>query len=113
MSREPDRIEGAAGADAGGVTAIRGAIVGGLIIGVGEKLFEFWIGRLIGEATENWFAFVLALLFLVVRPQGQFDEKIIERVSGCCIAKRVILRPGIKTAISPSQSNMIVMLIMH
>ena len=51
-----------------------------LIIGVGEKLFEFVFGPLIGGATENWFAYVLALLFLVFRPQGLFGEKIIERV---------------------------------
>ena len=64
----------------GGFTSIPGAIVGGLIIGVGEKLFEFTFGPLIGGATENWFAYVLALLFLVFRPQGLFGEKIIERV---------------------------------
>lgn len=64
----------------GGFTSIPGAIVGGMIIGVGEKLFEFSIGPLIGGATENWFAYVLALLFLVFRPQGLFGEKIIERV---------------------------------
>lgn len=64
----------------GGFTSIPGAIVGGLIIGVGEKLFEFFIGPLIGGATENWFAYVLALIFLVFRPQGLFGEKIIERV---------------------------------
>jgi len=64
----------------GGFTSIPGAIVGGLIIGVGEKLFEFSIGPMIGGATENWFAYVLALLFLVFRPQGLFGEKIIERV---------------------------------
>jgi len=64
----------------GGFTSIPGAIVGGLIIGVGEKLFEFIVGPLVGGATENWFAFVLALLFLVFRPQGLFGEKIIERV---------------------------------
>lgn len=64
----------------GGFTSIPGAIVGGLIIGVGEKLFEFLIGPLVGGATENWFAYVLALLFLVFRPQGLFGEKIIERV---------------------------------
>ncbi len=64
----------------GGFTSIPGAIVGGLIIGVGEKLFEFAIGPMIGGATENWFAYVLALLFLVFRPQGLFGEKIIERV---------------------------------
>ena len=64
----------------GGFTSIPGAIVGGLIIGVGEKLFEYAIGPLIGGATENWFAYVLALMFLVFRPQGLFGEKIIERV---------------------------------
>ena len=64
----------------GGFTSIPGAIVGGLIIGVGEKLFEFAVGPIIGGATENWFAYVLALLFLVFRPQGLFGDKIIERV---------------------------------
>ncbi len=64
----------------GGFTSIPGAIVGGLLIGVGEKLFEFSIGSMIGGATENWFAYVLALIFLVFRPQGLFGEKIIERV---------------------------------
>ncbi|MEO1918881.1 MAG: branched-chain amino acid ABC transporter permease [Paracoccaceae bacterium] len=64
----------------GGFTSIPGAIVGGMIIGVGEKLFEFAIGPYIGGATENWFAYVLALIFLVFRPQGLFGEKIIERV---------------------------------
>ena len=64
----------------GGFTSIPGAIVGGLVIGVGEKLFEFWIGPLVGGATENWFAYVLALFFLMFRPQGLFGEKIIERV---------------------------------
>lgn len=64
----------------GGFTSIPGAIVGGLIIGVGEKLFEFTVGPMIGGATENWFAYMLALVFLVFRPQGLFGEKIIERV---------------------------------
>ena len=64
----------------GGFTSIPGAIVGGLIIGVGEKLFEYTIGPMIGGATENWFAFMLALVFLCFRPQGLFGEKIIERV---------------------------------
>lgn len=64
----------------GGFTSIPGAIVGGLIIGVGEKLFEFMIGPMVGGATENWFAYVLALIFLVFRPQGLFGERIIERV---------------------------------
>ena len=64
----------------GGFTSIPGAIVGGLIIGVGEQLFEFAIGPMIGGATQNWFAYVLALIFLIFRPQGLFGEKIIERV---------------------------------
>jgi len=65
----------------GGFTSIPGAVVGGLIIGVGEKLFEFLIGApFLGGATENWFAYMLALVFLVFRPQGLFGEKIIERV---------------------------------
>ncbi len=65
----------------GGFTSIPGAIVGGLIIGVGEKMFEFLIGApFLGGATENWFAYMLALMFLVFRPQGLFGEKIIERV---------------------------------
>ena len=64
----------------GGFTSIPGAIVGGLMIGLGEKLFEFYIGPMIGGATENWFAYMLALLFLLFRPQGLFGEKIIERV---------------------------------
>jgi branched-chain amino acid transport system permease protein len=64
----------------GGFTSIPGAIVGGLIIGVGEKLFEFLIGPMVGGATENWFAYVLALIVLVFRPQGLFGERIIERV---------------------------------
>ena len=64
----------------GGFTSIPGAIVGGLIIGVGEKLFEYFVGPVIGGATENWFAYVLALAFLMVRPQGLFGERIIERV---------------------------------
>ncbi|MCL5778209.1 branched-chain amino acid ABC transporter permease [Limibaculum sp. FT325] len=64
----------------GGFTSIPGAIVGGLIIGVGEKVFELYVGPMIGGATENWFAYMLALLFLLFRPQGLFGEKIIERV---------------------------------
>ncbi|MEC9434970.1 MAG: branched-chain amino acid ABC transporter permease [Pseudomonadota bacterium] len=64
----------------GGFTSIPGAIVGGLLIGVGEKLFEFYVGPMVGGATENWFAYVLALIFLVFRPQGLFGDKIIERV---------------------------------
>jgi branched-chain amino acid transport system permease protein len=64
----------------GGFTSIPGAIIGGLIIGVGEKLFEFWIGPYVGGATENWFAYMLALVFLMFRPQGLFGERIIERV---------------------------------
>jgi len=64
----------------GGFTSVPGAIVGGLIIGVGEKIAEVYWGPLVGGAIENWFAYVLALAFLLVRPQGLFGEKIIERV---------------------------------
>jgi branched-chain amino acid transport system permease protein len=64
----------------GGFTSVPGAIVGGLIIGVGEKLAEVYWGQLVGGAIENWFAYVMALAFLLVRPQGLFGEKIIERV---------------------------------
>jgi branched-subunit amino acid ABC-type transport system permease component len=64
----------------GGFTSVPGAIVGGLIIGVGEKVAEVYWGPAFGGAIENWFAYMLALLFLLVRPQGLFGEKIIERV---------------------------------
>src|SRR5438552_5437868 len=64
----------------GGFTSVPGAIVGGLIIGVGEKMGEVYWGPVVGGAIENWFAYVLALAFLLVRPQGLFGEKIIERV---------------------------------
>ena len=64
----------------GGFTSIPGAIIGGLIIGVGEKLAEVYIGPFVGGAIENWFAYMLALFFLMFRPQGLFGEKIIERV---------------------------------
>jgi branched-chain amino acid transport system permease protein len=64
----------------GGFTSVPGAIVGGLIIGTGEKLGEVYWGPLVGGAIENWFAYVVALAFLLVRPQGLFGEKIIERV---------------------------------
>ena len=64
----------------GGFTSVPGAIVGGLIIGVGEKVAEVYWGPLVNGAIENWFAYVLALVFLLFRPQGLFGEKIIERV---------------------------------
>jgi branched-chain amino acid transport system permease protein len=64
----------------GGLTSVPGAIIGGLIIGVGEKLSEVYIGPLVGGGIEIWFAYVLALGFLLVRPQGLFGEKIIDRV---------------------------------
>src|SRR5512145_2383255 len=64
----------------GGFESVPGAVVGGLIIGVGEKVAEVYWGPLVGGAIENWFAYVLALAFLLVRPQGLFGEKIIERV---------------------------------
>jgi branched-chain amino acid transport system permease protein len=64
----------------GGLTSVPGAIIGGLIIGVGEKLSEVYIGPMLGGGIEIWFAYVLALVFLLVRPQGLFGEKIIDRV---------------------------------
>ena len=64
----------------GGFTSIPGAIVGGLMIGIGEKLFEVYWGALFGSGVEAWFAYVLALIFLLFRPQGLFGERIIERV---------------------------------
>ncbi len=64
----------------GGLTSVPGAIVGGLIIGVGEKLSEVYLGPLVGGGIETWFAYGLALAFLLVRPQGLLGEKIIDRV---------------------------------
>ena len=64
----------------GGFTSVPGAIIGGLIIGVGEKIAEVYWGPLVGGAIENWFAYMLALVFLIFRPQGLFGDKIIERV---------------------------------
>jgi len=64
----------------GGFTSIPGAIVGGLIIGAGEKLSEVFLGPMLGGGIEAWFAYMLAMLFLLVRPQGLFGERIIERV---------------------------------
>jgi branched-chain amino acid transport system permease protein len=64
----------------GGLTSVPGAIIGGLIIGVGEKLSEVYLGGFVGGGIEIWFAYVLALGFLLIRPQGLFGEKIIDRV---------------------------------
>jgi branched-chain amino acid transport system permease protein len=64
----------------GGFTSIPGAIVGGLIIGASEKLAEVYIGPMVGGGIEGWFPYVLALLFLLVRPEGLFGEKHIDRV---------------------------------
>jgi branched-chain amino acid transport system permease protein len=64
----------------GGFESILGAVVGGLIIGVGEKLSEVYLGPHVGGGIENWFAYVLALLFLLVRPEGLFGERHIDRV---------------------------------
>ena len=64
----------------GGLTSVPGAIIGGLILGVGEKLAEVFLGPHLGGGIEIWFAYVLALGFLLVRPQGLFGEKIIDRV---------------------------------
>jgi branched-chain amino acid transport system permease protein len=64
----------------GGFTSIPGAIVGGIIIGVGEKVGEFYWGPLLGSGIESWLAYVIALVFLLFRPQGLFGERIIERL---------------------------------
>ncbi|MCA3563159.1 MAG: branched-chain amino acid ABC transporter permease [Methylocystis sp.] len=64
----------------GGFTSVPGAIIGGLIIGIGEKIGEFYWGPLLGGAIESWLAYVIALGFLVFRPQGLFGDKIIERI---------------------------------
>lgn len=64
----------------GGLTSVPGAIVGGLVIGIGEKLGEFYWGPLVGGGIETWFAYFIALAVLMVRPQGLFGEKIIERI---------------------------------
>jgi branched-chain amino acid transport system permease protein len=64
----------------GGFESVLGAVIGGLIIGATEKLAEVYIGPMVGGGIESWFAYVIALLFLLVRPQGLFGEKIIDRV---------------------------------
>jgi len=64
----------------GGFTSIPGAIIGGVIIGIGEKMGEFYWGPLFGSGIEDWFAYVIALIFLLFRPQGLFGERIIERI---------------------------------
>ena len=64
----------------GGLTSVPGAIVGGLIIGVGEKVSEVYLGPTLGGGIEIWFGYVLVLFVLLVRPQGLFGEKIIDRV---------------------------------
>ena len=64
----------------GGFTSVPGAIVGGLIVGAGEKLAEVYLGPFIGGGIENWFPYMLALVFLLVRPEGLFGERHIERV---------------------------------
>jgi len=64
----------------GGFTSVPGAIIGGLIVGCGEKLAEVYLGGYVGGAIENWFPYMLALIVLMIRPEGLFGEKIIERV---------------------------------
>ena len=64
----------------GGFTSIPGAIIGGLIIGITEKLAEFYWGPMVGGSIESWVPFFIALIFLWFRPQGLFGDKIIERI---------------------------------
>ncbi|WP_217351379.1 branched-chain amino acid ABC transporter permease [Aquisalimonas sp. 2447] len=64
----------------GGLTSIPGAIIAGLIIGAGEALAEVYLGPIIGGGIDNWFAYVIAMAFMVYRPEGMFGEKIIERI---------------------------------
>ena len=64
----------------GGFTSVPGAIIGGLIIGSSEKLAEVYLGPFVGGGIEGWFPYVFALLFLLVRPEGLFGEKIIRRI---------------------------------
>src|SRR5690606_29562769 len=64
----------------GGFTSVPGAIVGGLIIGASEKLAEVYVGPLVGGGIEGWFPYVLAMFFLLIRPEGLFGEKLIRRV---------------------------------
>jgi branched-chain amino acid transport system permease protein len=64
----------------GGFTSIGGAIVGGLLIGASESLAEIYIGDLLGGSVSTWFAYVVALAFLLIRPSGLFGERAIERV---------------------------------
>ena len=64
----------------GGFESVAGAIVGGLIIGAAEKLGEVYIGPMVGGGIEGWFPYVMALLFLLVRPEGLFGERHIDRV---------------------------------
>jgi len=64
----------------GGFESIAGAIVGGLIVGASEKLAEVYLGGMVGGGIEGWFAYVMALLFLLIRPEGLFGEKHIDRV---------------------------------
>jgi branched-chain amino acid transport system permease protein len=63
----------------GGFDSILGAIVGGLLIGASEKLAEVYIGPMFGGGIEGWFAYVVALVFLLIRPAGLFGQKLVER----------------------------------
>jgi branched-chain amino acid transport system permease protein len=64
----------------GGFTSITGAIVGGLIVGAGDSLAEIYLGALLGGSVSSWFAYALAVVFLLVRPAGLFGERPIERI---------------------------------
>jgi branched-chain amino acid transport system permease protein len=64
----------------GGFTSISGAIIAGLIVGATEKLAEIYLGSIIGSGIENWFLYVLAILFLMIRPTGLFGQQQVVRV---------------------------------
>jgi len=64
----------------GGFSSIGGAIAGGLLVGAAEKLAEVYVGAIVGDGIENWFPYLLAMLFLLVRPVGLFGERAVERV---------------------------------
>jgi branched-chain amino acid transport system permease protein len=64
----------------GGFSSIAGAIVGGLLVGASESLADIYLGPLVNGAVSNWFAYILAVGFLLIRPSGLFGDRAIERV---------------------------------